>query len=87
MEVEDEGRGLTVDELSAIASGETVGVGLRGMRERISDFGGELEVISTGQGTKVRAVIPIDVRSSRAIPEPAADTLTASEIAKRAAAR
>jgi signal transduction histidine kinase len=87
MEVEDEGRGLTVDELSAIASGETVGVGLRGMRERVSDFGGELEVISTGQGAKVRAVIPIDVRSSRTIPAPAADTLTASEIAKRAAAR
>jgi signal transduction histidine kinase len=87
MEVEDEGRGLTVDELSAIASGETVGVGLRGMRERISDFGGELEVISIGQGTKVRAVIPIDVRSSRTIPATAADTLTASEIAKRAAAR
>jgi len=86
MEVEDEGRGLSVDELSAIASGETLGVGLRGMRERISDFGGELEVLSTGQGTKVRAVIPIDVRSSRAIPAPAASVLTASEIAKRAAA-
>ena len=86
MEVEDEGRGLSVDELSAIASGETLGVGLRGMRERISDFGGELEVLSTGQGTKVRAVIPIDVRSSRAIPAPAASVLTASEIAKRAPA-
>jgi len=86
MEVEDEGRGLSVDELSAIASGETLGVGLRGMRERISDFGGELEVLSTGQGTKVRAVIPIDVRSSRAIPAPAAGVLTASEIAKRSAA-
>jgi signal transduction histidine kinase len=86
MEVEDEGRGLTVDELSAIAAGETMGVGLRGMRERISDFGGELEVLSTGRGTKVRAVIPLDVRSSRTISIPAADSLTASEIAKRAAA-
>jgi len=86
MEVEDEGRGMHADELSAVASGETLGVGLRGMRERISDFGGELEVLSTGQGTKVRAVIPIDVRSSRTIPAPAADILSASEIAKRAAA-
>lgn len=86
MEVEDEGRGLSVNELSAIASGETLGVGLRGMRERISDFGGELEVLSTGQGTKVRAVVPIDVRSSRAIPAPAAGVLNASEIAKRAGA-
>jgi signal transduction histidine kinase len=56
------------------------------MRERISDFGGELEVLSPGQGTKVRAVIPIDVRSSRAIPVPAADIPTTSEIAKRTAA-
>jgi len=86
MEVEDEGRGINADELSAIASGETLGVGLRGMRERISDFGGELEVLSPGQGTKVRAVIPIDVRSSRAIPVPAADIPTTSEIAKRTAA-
>ena len=87
MEVEDEGRGMNADELSVIASGETLGVGLRGMRERISDFGGELEVLSTGQGTKVRAVIPIDVRSPRAIQaQTAADVLSASEIAKRATA-
>ena len=87
MEVEDEGRGMNADELSAIASGETLGVGLRGMRERISDFGGELEVLSTGRGTKVKAVIPTDVRSSRAIPaQAAADVLRAGEIAKRATA-
>jgi signal transduction histidine kinase len=87
MEVEDEGRGMNADELSAIASGETLGVGLRGMRERISDFGGELEVLSTGRGTRVKAVIPIEVRSSRAIQaQPAADVLRAGEIAKRATA-
>ncbi len=87
MEVEDEGHGMNADELSAIASGETLGVGLRGMRERISDFGGELEVLSTGRGTKVKAVIPIEMRSSRAVPaQPAADVLRAGEIAKRATA-
>jgi signal transduction histidine kinase len=87
MEVEDEGRGMNADELSAIAAGETLGVGLRGMRERISDFGGELEVLSIGRGTKVKALIPIDVRSSRAIPaQAAADVLSAGEIAKRATA-
>jgi signal transduction histidine kinase len=87
MEVEDQGRGMNADELSAIASGETLGVGLRGMRERISDWGGELEVLSTGRGTKVKALIPIDVRSSRAIQaQAAADVLGASEIAKRATA-
>lgn len=87
MEVEDEGRGMNAGELSAIGSGETIGVGLRGMRERISEFGGELEVLSTPQGTKVRAVIPIDVRSSRALPLPAAaETIGGNEIAKRAAA-
>jgi signal transduction histidine kinase len=86
MEVEDEGRGMNADELSAIASGETMGVGLRGMRERISDFGGELEVLSTGRGTKVKAIIPIDVRSSRAIPGQAPAGVLTGEIAKRATA-
>jgi signal transduction histidine kinase len=89
MEVEDEGRGINAAELAAVAAGETIGVGLRGMRERISDFGGELEVLSTGQGTKVRAVIPMDVRSSRVVPAGAgagADFPSASGVIKRAIA-
>jgi hypothetical protein len=30
------------------------------MRERIKDFGGELEILSPGRGTRVKAAIPIE---------------------------
>jgi signal transduction histidine kinase len=64
LEVQDEGRGISAEELSNIASGAAPGVGLRGMRERIKDFGGELEILSTGRGTKVKAIIPMESSSS-----------------------
>jgi signal transduction histidine kinase len=64
IEVEDEGRGISPDELADIHAGATVGVGLRGMRERIKDFGGELEVISSEQGATVRAIIPMEISRS-----------------------
>lgn len=58
LEVQDEGRGMTPEELSELSSGAALGVGLRGMRERIKDFGGEMEIVSSGHGTMVKAVIP-----------------------------
>ncbi len=72
LEVEDEGRGMTPEELADIASGLALGVGLRGMRERVKDFGGELEILSQGQGTKVKAVVPMQTSPSRTFPEEAA---------------
>jgi signal transduction histidine kinase len=35
-----------------------MGVGLRGIRERIAQFGGELQIDSGSTGTVVTAVIP-----------------------------
>lgn len=35
------------------------GVGLRGMRERVRQFGGRLDVCPNGHGTRVVAVLPI----------------------------
>jgi signal transduction histidine kinase len=67
MEVEDGGRGIGAEELSVITSGAALGVGLRGMRERIQDFGGQLEILSSGHGTKVRAIIPTETSHSRRI--------------------
>jgi signal transduction histidine kinase len=67
LEVEDEGRGISADELFDITSGAAPGVGLRGMRERIKDFGGELEILSPGRGTMVKAIIPIETSRSFAV--------------------
>ena len=57
--VEDEGKGMPAEIKSTISSGELTGVGLRGMRERVGQFGGNLEVRSNGNGTRVVAIQPI----------------------------
>ena len=59
LEVSDDGKGLDHETQSKIASGETVGVGLRGMRERVRQLGGNLEIRSNGHGTIVTATVPI----------------------------
>src|SRR5690349_11871535 len=67
MEVEDEGRGISAEELACITSGTALGVGLRGMRERIKDFGGELEIVSSGQGTKIKTVTPAEMSHAKPV--------------------
>jgi PAS domain S-box-containing protein len=57
--VADEGKGIPAQIQSKISSGELTGVGLRGMRERVRQFGGYLDVRSNGHGTRVVAVLPI----------------------------
>ena len=59
LEVSDDGRGLDHEAQSKIASGETAGVGLRGMRERVRQLGGSVEIRSNGHGTTVIATVPI----------------------------
>jgi signal transduction histidine kinase len=58
LEIRDQGKGMPADRLAAVTGPGLVGVGLRGMRERVKAFGGELEIFSDGQGTMVRATIP-----------------------------
>lgn len=84
LEVEDQGCGMSAEELSEISSGAALGVGLRGMRERIKEFGGEMEILSSGRGTIVKAVIPIDTSRSRTIAAPA-ESSALSEAAEKSA--
>jgi signal transduction histidine kinase len=58
LQIRDQGRGMSPDKLAAAAGPGTAGVGLRGMRERVRGFGGELEILSDAKGTSVQAVIP-----------------------------
>jgi signal transduction histidine kinase len=59
LEVRDRGKGMPGDKLAAMALPGIAGVGLHGMRERVKAFGGELEIISDGEGTLVRAIVPL----------------------------
>jgi PAS domain S-box-containing protein len=57
--VEDRGKGIPAEIQSKILSGQLAGVGLRGMRERVRQFGGHLDLHSNGNGTRVIAVLPM----------------------------
>lgn len=63
VEIEDKGRGI-LPELLRIDQGESVvarlGVGVAGMRERLRQLHGRLEIASGRTGTTVRAVVPLE---------------------------
>lgn len=61
VEVEDQGKGIPMEKRSAMASTGMVGVGIRGMRERIRQLGGTLEIKcdSNERGTLIVALLPI----------------------------
>ena len=57
-EVRDEGKGISKQRLAEIQS-LGVGVGIRGMRERVRQCDGELIVDSNALGTKITAIFPV----------------------------
>jgi len=66
LEVRDRGKGLPpglLEESSQDWMGQ-LGVGLRGMNERMRQLGGTLELTSTKEGTTVRAMVPAQLTKS-----------------------
>jgi len=57
LEVRDDGKGIPADKLRQVNSAGTPGVGFRGMRERLRQLGGSLEVRSGDHGTVVAATL------------------------------
>jgi PAS domain S-box-containing protein len=57
LEVEDAGRGISPEKLLEIQS-HGAGVGIRGMRERVLQCGGEMKIESEGRGTKISVTLP-----------------------------
>jgi signal transduction histidine kinase len=74
--VEDDGKGMprsVLRPLEAPAGSGNVkmlGVGLAGMRERLHQFGGRLEIVTGPAGTTVRAVVPLSGDIPEQIDEP-----------------
>jgi signal transduction histidine kinase len=66
VEVGDKGKGIPPEKREAMDSGGSPGVGIRGMRERLRQLGGTLEVNSNGEGTVVVARVPISNSPSMA---------------------
>ena len=59
MEVSDDGKGISKDRLRAAEAGLGNGIGLAGMRERVSELGGSLKIESSEKGTILRISIPL----------------------------
>src|SRR5439155_6180459 len=60
LEVSDEGKGIPQEVLEEARQDSfgALGVGLRGMKERIRQLGGNLELRSSSEGTRVTATVP-----------------------------
>jgi PAS domain S-box-containing protein len=63
VKVEDQGSGMSPERLAEIQSRGT-GVGIRGMRERVRHFLGDLVIESSDSGTKVYATLPLKTSPS-----------------------
>jgi signal transduction histidine kinase len=61
LEIADKGKGISPDLLAQSNRNwiGSMGVGLRGMNERIRQLGGELEISSSENGTVVTAGVPV----------------------------
>jgi signal transduction histidine kinase len=58
VDIQDAGRGISLEKQLDLSLGRT-GVGFRGMRERLRQFGGDLNIQSDNSGTTVNARIPL----------------------------
>jgi len=59
VEVSDRGKGIAPEKRYEIEASGTLGVGLRGMRERILQLGGSMKIDSNSPGTVVKVQVPV----------------------------
>jgi signal transduction histidine kinase len=85
VQVMDHGKGIAKEKLPSLASGRT-GVGIGGMRERLKQMGGTLEIRSSEDGTVVTAVLNANGRGTAVEPQTRVPTFAqaATEIGFRA---
>ena len=61
LEIEDAGKGVPLEKQSLLTSYSSRGVGVSGMRERLGHLGGSLKIHSDANGTRVTAILPIEI--------------------------
>jgi signal transduction histidine kinase len=69
LEIADNGRGIPPEKLRALESNTQLGVGIGGMRERVRQFGGTIEITSDTRGTVVRVSVPVRNASNQNVSE------------------
>jgi signal transduction histidine kinase len=67
VKVKDKGKRMTPQRLAEVKS-HRAGVGIRGMRERVRQFSGEMKIESAGEGTTVSVSFPVSETASTESP-------------------
>jgi signal transduction histidine kinase len=67
VQVEDHGKGIPQEKQRQLTQSGRTGVGFAGMRERLRQLGGCLEIESLGKGTLVRAILKLPERAQIAL--------------------
>jgi two-component system NarL family sensor kinase len=68
LEIVDHGKGVKAGtERPSFAGAPTLGVGIPGMRERIRQLGGQLEVEFSNEGTRVHASLPVEASAEESV--------------------
>jgi len=75
----DNGKGISRNVLEKFRAGQAGGIGLAGMRERLAELGGRLELESGPNGTQVRAILPAHHQQEES-QTPAGENLTISQL-------
>jgi signal transduction histidine kinase len=58
MTIADDGKGIPQEVIAKFSGGAAHGIGLAGMRERLAEFAGQINVESSSGGSVLVAVIP-----------------------------
>lgn len=70
LEIRDNGHGIPAELFSRLGEpASEIGVGLAGMRERLNELNGKLEIESDAHGTSVRAIVPMPPIVVRPVPD------------------
>jgi signal transduction histidine kinase len=80
LEIQDFGKGISKERLRLLsgASAET-GIGLAGMRERLHELNGNLEIESDSHGTTMRATVPLFATPALFLVDNCGSTATAAQ--------
>jgi CheY-like chemotaxis protein len=81
LEIVDHGKGVkaATERSSSYAGAPTLGVGIPGMRERIRQLGGQLEVEFSKDGTRVHASLPVAASTEESAEQSAGELFRDSE--------
>jgi len=78
VEIADKGKGIPPEKREEMSSSGSPGIGIRGMRERLRQLSGTLEIDSNGSGTVITVHLPVPESSQPASPIAVTDTSPAA---------